>query len=668
MPSSAYVTTPAELVAAVANPEVARILIVPGTYLFGSGGDAPPSEVCTGDPYNTTSALCIARNLTIEASHGTVVLDAQGTATARRRLISIGRMSDDDPPIHVQLTGLSITGGYALNGGGVAVYPWCRVVLTDLDIYGNAADATGYVDDDDEPRDATGGGMNIEHADVHVSGCRVFDNTVDSNGGAYGGGCASWSRTSNLDALVPPVSCLVRLLVCSPLRALLDRDAAVRRMNMESGILTVTGGSVIHSNRCGRGDGNVGDGGGVFLGSLRIGVTAMFDGVSVHSNVASTGAGMYIRRSVVSIRHSRIDGNDAVARGGDSTEGNAAAGGGLYFEEDSSVEIEHTDITRNTVSGRGGGVFVSSGGRLELRHSRLLLNDVSKSAAGGGGGGCALFVERTANSSNAVLVNNTFDSGGLVCASNTMISIGNELRFICQLGSYMPPTPLSVDSTSAFQGCKYPCPASTFGNTSGLTSPLCSGPCPLGHYCPEATVVPTPCPPGRHITPIAGVGSALESCLPCAPGSYNPTPGRAHGSCIPCPVGTLSDGLYSTSCGPCPLGGYCATTGAASVRQTFEPCPAGTYNPIMGASGIAACIACPRGKASPIPGSVNAASCHHCLPGSYAPTNGTAVCTLCAPGTYTPDTGSTVRAAPSPHLLSSPLCAEYTPPLFPSCM
>ena len=78
---------------------------------------------------------------------------------------------------------------------------------------------------------------------------------------------------------------------------------------------------------------------------------------------------------------------------------------------------------------------------------------------------------------------------------------------------------------------------------------------------------------------------------------------RSNESCITCPAGKLSDSLNAVACDACPVGGFCGAVAAASVRQTFEACPAGTFNPDRGQSSNASCRACAPGKANPIPGS-----------------------------------------------------------------
>ena len=40
---------------------------------------------------------------------------------------------------------------------------------------------------------------------------------------------------------------------------------------------------------------------------------------------------------------------------------------------------------------------------------------------------------------------------------------------------------------------KRSCPAGRYGRTAGLTSASCSGPCPLGYYCPQQTSDPIQC-------------------------------------------------------------------------------------------------------------------------------------------------------------------------------
>lgn len=89
------VSTVAELIAALIDSMVDKIVMVAGTYEFGS--DMPG---CSVNP----AALCISRAVTIEAEvEGGVVLDGMGT----RRVITVESGGAAD------LIGLHITRGYA---------------------------------------------------------------------------------------------------------------------------------------------------------------------------------------------------------------------------------------------------------------------------------------------------------------------------------------------------------------------------------------------------------------------------------------------------------------------------------------------------------------------------------------------------------------------------
>jgi hypothetical protein len=61
-------------------------------------------------------------------------------------------------------------------------------------------------------------------------------------------------------------------------------------------------------------------------------------------------------------------------------------------------------------------------------------------------------------------------------------------QLICEAGFY------------CLGGIRRECPIGTYGNTTGLSSPLCSGPCLSGHYCPLNTKMSggIPCPAGRY--------------------------------------------------------------------------------------------------------------------------------------------------------------------------
>jgi hypothetical protein len=63
-----------------------------------------------------------------------------------------------------------------------------------------------------------------------------------------------------------------------------------------------------------------------------------------------------------------------------------------------------------------------------------------------------------------------------------------DIPWRCPLGMWMAPT---GRFSANFTGCLYKCPAGVFGATDNLTNALCTGACPKGHWCGEATVTPT---------------------------------------------------------------------------------------------------------------------------------------------------------------------------------
>eukprot|EP01041_Mallomonas_annulata_P008562 gene8562-17664_t len=102
-------------------------------------------------------------------------------------------------------------------------------------------------------------------------------------------------------------------------------------------------------------------------------------------------------------------------------------------------------------------------------------------------------------------------------------SMGNNAstRFaqaICPIGTYCS------------KGVMYDCPAGSYGNITGLMTPLCSGLCKKGYFCPPGSTSSTelPCPRGRY-GDREGLTSALcsgpcQSVNDCPIGSMRRTP------------------------------------------------------------------------------------------------------------------------------------------------
>lgn len=93
--------------------------------------------------------------------------------------------------------------------------------------------------------------------------------------------------------------------------------------------------------------------------------------------------------------------------------------------------------------------------------------------------------------------------------------------------------------------------------------------CPSGHFCPLEMADPSLCPPGSYAS-----GTHTAKCYICPSGHY----------CVP----GLSPQL-------CPRGFYCPE----GTGLNWQPCPPGTYGPVLGLSSLPGCQACDGGRFCP---------------------------------------------------------------------
>ena len=251
-------------------------------------------------------------------------------------------------------------------------------------------------------------------------------------------------------------------------------------------------------------------------------------------------------------------------------------------------------------------------------------------------GGCNIYSRGALTLRNISAASSEYSCPVSEYTPGSMLDLGTSTTIHCPLGLWAPPLPLVLHSLN-FTGCPYQCAAGHFGNTSQETSATCTGECDGGgEFCPVGTAQPLQCPAGTYL-PIGVAGLVEASCIPCAPGAYNPDEGGT--LCLTCPAGKLSESVRSTECSDCPSGGFCSAEGAASLRQTFTPCPAGRFNADGGQTSSVACQACPPGQANPIPGSSDPADCRDCSAGFVAAASGAAFCDRCAAGKYQANEG-----------------------------
>ncbi|KAK1786529.1 hypothetical protein P4O66_017651 [Electrophorus voltai] len=164
----------------------------------------------------------------------------------------------------------------------------------------------------------------------------------------------------------------------------------------------------------------------------------------------------------------------------------------------------------------------------------------------------------------------------------------------CPEGSSLPlPCPLGTFSSSLYtrqsSDCSL-CPAGQFCGSVGLSRP--SGPCQEGFYCPSGATSPTGsgtdgglCP-RAHFCPVS---SAMP--LPCPAGSYTNLTGQFR--CSPCHAGYYCpENTSSYTQFPCPPGFYCPN---GTKHATQFPCPRGYYNPEPMTQSLDSCLPCPPG-------------------------------------------------------------------------
>lgn len=179
---------------------------------------------------------------------------------------------------------------------------------------------------------------------------------------------------------------------------------------------------------------------------------------------------------------------------------------------------------------------------------------------------------------------------------------------VCPVGSYCPAASVKP----------IPCPAGRYGTSKELGTEFCSGECKGGYFCRPGSATPTQhtcglatfyCPAGAvgrvpvtvgyYTTPEDGPEGARDGQLPCGPGTWCSKGVRA-----PCPPGRFGATSYLTTANctdTCPAGSYCPQASTQPI-----PCPAGTYGSERGLvdpSCSGQCSPghwCPAGSTSPL--------------------------------------------------------------------
>lgn len=196
-----------------------------------------------------------------------------------------------------------------------------------------------------------------------------------------------------------------------------------------------------------------------------------------------------------------------------------------------------------------------------------------------------------------------------------------------------------------------PCPPDTtlHCTTGGL--PVCCGygtyflegvsdacmPCEVGTNSDGSGSTCMPCPLGQYLRG--------RTCLDCIPGTYASMLSQsACTACLPGSYGSAPRANSSLVCTNCSAGTYQPTPGATS-SDNCTACPTGSYLPAAGASSALSCVRCGAGKYSEAARASSPAVCQDCIPGTFSTGLGLSnrsVCAGCSAGTYSSSAGATL--------------------------
>ncbi|KYO38996.1 hypothetical protein Y1Q_0022586 [Alligator mississippiensis] len=175
--------------------------------------------------------------------------------------------------------------------------------------------------------------------------------------------------------------------------------------------------------------------------------------------------------------------------------------------------------------------------------------------------------------------------GNDICPPGHFCPNGTSYPIPCPPGSYSSSLGLAAEDQ-----CQL-CPAGRYCNRAGLSDLSQASLCSAGYVCLEGSSGPCPsnglhgyrCPSGFYCP----TGTGLE--IPCEPGMFSPMPGAS--VCLPCPAGVTCRHAATVKPLSCPQGYYCPSQTAMPL-----PCPEGTLNTLEGALSPAACRPCPVGR------------------------------------------------------------------------
>ncbi|KAF0717142.1 hypothetical protein As57867_002460, partial [Aphanomyces stellatus] len=247
------------------------------------------------------------------------------------------------------------------------------------------------------------------------------------------------------------------------------------------------------------------------------------------------------------------------------------------------------------------------------------------------------------------------------CTVGNYCPAGTFIPTACPSGTYLPTV-----GGQAVTDCIL-CPPGQYCNATGATTP--TGPCAAGYYCQYKNNLPQPtvgiastvvgqatfetggaiCPVGTYC-PMASMAP-----VPCAVGTYASVEGL--GVCPTCPAGYFCpQGISDYSGYVCPAGYYCPL---GTPRATAFPCPQGSYSNQTGLASVGQCTPAPGGMYVNVIAATapvgNCSSGYYCTGSAVNATPTSGICPLgsscpagssqptpCRPGHYCPDIATTL--------------------------
>ncbi len=320
----------------------------------------------TGTITLTTGQLLITDSVDVQGP-GAAVISVSGNNTSR-----VFYLYNSTANIAISMSGLTITGGNANDGGGIK--------NKDEDLTLNRVTLSGNTSTDD------GGGL---WADGFYMDLTIIDSIISGNtSSSEGGGIYIDDTGGPLLIQDTDISGNIAggngggIYFYDP-----DQDVTIERSTISGNTAAGNGGGLELYDTDGGGVFTIrdsiisnntapGDGGGIFL--YEPDYTVVIERSTISGNTADNGGGINIGDLSSGV------GNAFIIRESTISNNSAASGGGIYFYDVGvPTLIENSTISGNQSSGDGGGLyFEATTGEVKISHTTI----VNNSASGAGGG------------------------------------------------------------------------------------------------------------------------------------------------------------------------------------------------------------------------------------------------------------------------------------------